>query len=57
MTQNPNDPKVWGIKNESNFTWKAIFPDKTSDVPPGKSVPLRKNIKVDFDGVEAEIVA
>lgn len=56
MIQNPNDLKMWGINNQSPFTWKAIFTDKTSDVPHGKSVPLRKGTIIDLNGVMAEIV-
>jgi DNA-binding helix-hairpin-helix protein with protein kinase domain len=57
VTQNPNNPSQWGIKNLSMDTWQITLTDgSTKEVEPGRSVPLGVGIKVRFDGkTEGEI--
>jgi serine/threonine protein kinase len=49
LVQNPNDPKVWGIRNLTSSNWTATFPaGNVQPVPPQKSAPVSANIKIDF---------
>lgn len=42
---------LFGIKNMSRQTWKALYPDQSlRDVGPGKGVPIWKDLEVDFGG-------
>ncbi len=50
---------LFGIKNLSRKTWKAVFPDESvREVGPGKAVPIWKGLVIDFeDGLEATILS
>ena len=40
---------LFGIKNLSGQTWKAVFPDQSvREVGPGKGVPIWKGLEIDF---------
>jgi DNA-binding helix-hairpin-helix protein with protein kinase domain len=57
VVQNPKNPAVWGLRNESQHTWTSTSNDGTpQDVPPGKSWVLRQGQKVDLGGVVAEVI-
>ena len=49
---------LFGIKNLSDKTWKALFPDSSvREVAPGKGVPIWKDLEIDFgDNVKAKIL-
>ena len=49
---------LFGIKNMSNQTWKAVFPDQSvREVGPGKGVPIWKGLEIDFgDNIKASIL-
>ena len=49
---------LFGIKNQSGKTWKALFPDQSfRDVEHGKGVPIWKGLQIDFgDDIKAEIL-
>lgn len=57
VNQNPNDPKLWGIKNETQMNWTYIRPDGTQQtVAPGRSAGINKNVKIDFGEVIGEFI-
>ncbi len=49
VIQNPNNPNLWGLGNESNENWTYIKPDgQQIPVPPGKSALIAKSVRIDF---------
>ena len=49
VIRNPQDPNVMGLKNLSNKDWQTTMPDGSSNtVPPGRSVRLAYNVKINF---------
>ena len=49
VVQNPNNPKLWGIKNESRDNWTFIRPDgQQIPVAVGRSAAIAKNAKIGF---------
>jgi len=49
VDRHPHNPEIWGLKNLSTTTWKAIMPDdKRWDVPPGRSVTLTPDVRIEF---------
>lgn len=58
VVQNPENPKVWGIRNLSNSPWVATSADGNSvEVPPQKAVPLSQGLKINIGGVVSEVTA
>jgi DNA-binding helix-hairpin-helix protein with protein kinase domain len=56
LVQNPNDARVWGLKNLSESKWVATLADGTTrDVDPGRSVPLAKDVRINFGTVAGSI--
>ncbi len=56
MTQHPQDPDVWGLKNVGGEKWVITTAGGTiKDVEPGHSVRLAVGTKVNFGQVEGEI--
>jgi serine/threonine protein kinase len=56
MTQHPNNPSIWGLKNLSGEKWVSKAPDGTvRDVEPGRSVGLNVGTKILFGKAEGEI--
>jgi eukaryotic-like serine/threonine-protein kinase len=56
MVRHPTDPNIWGLRNCTSGKWVATMPDGSpKDVLPGKSVPVKPNVKVRFGKVEGEI--
>jgi len=56
VTQHPQDPSIWGLKNLSEEKWGFTAADGTiKDVEPGRSVRLEVGIKVNFGKAEGEI--
>lgn len=49
VVQNPNNPNLWGIKNESKDNWTYIRSDgQQVPVPVGRSAAIAKDCKIDF---------
>ena len=47
--QNPQHPRLWGLRNTSETPWAATFPDGTlRDVPPERSVRLSPGVRINF---------
>ncbi len=49
VVQNPNNPNLWGIRNESQDNWTYIKSDgQQIPVPPGRSATISRDAKIDF---------
>jgi serine/threonine protein kinase len=49
VVQNPNNPNLWGIRNDSKDNWTYIKADGAQiPVAPGKSAAIAKGAKIDF---------
>ncbi|MCX5977814.1 MAG: serine/threonine protein kinase [Coprothermobacterota bacterium] len=58
VVQHPTEPNRWGLRNLSKEKWVLALADGTmKDVPPGKTAPFIKGIKIHFGKVEGEIQA
>ena len=56
ISQNPNNPAQWGLKNETNDTWTYIKSDGSQVlVPPGKNAAIVLGNKINFGKVIGEI--
>jgi hypothetical protein len=56
MTQHPQNPQIWGLKNLSDKKWVSInIENKMRDVLPGQSVTLANGTRINFDGLEGRI--
>lgn len=56
ISQNPNNPSQWGLRNGSNDNWVLIKPDGSQVfVPPGKNAPLVVGNKINFGTIIGEI--
>lgn len=56
VIRNKNNPGLWGIRNLSDFVWHTEMPDGSEkDLPPEAVLPIFRGVKVDFNGVPAEI--
>lgn len=57
VVPHPAIPGAAGIRNLSESTWHALFPDGTAaDVPPGRAVPLHPQTSITIDGVPCMII-
>ena len=57
MNPHPTKAKVWGLKNLSRRKWTYVGRDgDTKDVLPGRSVPIRAGLEIDFGKVKGSIV-
>lgn len=55
VVQNPNNPSLWGIKNESKENWTYIKPDGMQlAIAVGKSAAIAKDTKINFGRVTGE---
>lgn len=55
VVQNPNNPSLWGIKNESTENWTYIKPDGIQiPVAIGRSAAIAKGVKIDFGQATGE---
>lgn len=55
VVQNPNNPSLWGIKNESTENWTYIKPDGMQiPVAIGRSATIAKGVKIDFGQMTGE---
>jgi hypothetical protein len=56
VVQHPTDPNIWGLKNLTAEKWVATMANGSlKDVEPEKSVPLGKNVKINFGKIVGEI--
>jgi serine/threonine protein kinase len=56
VVQNPNNPNLWGIRNESNSEWTYIAADGSqTPVQSGKSALIAKGAKIGFGKQVGEI--
>jgi DNA-binding helix-hairpin-helix protein with protein kinase domain len=57
VTRHPQQPGVWGIRNLSPQSWKAIpAGGEPVEIPPQKAVPLNPGFRIIIEGSEVEIV-
>lgn len=55
VVPNPNNPKLWGIKNQSGDNWTYSKADGTQvPVPQGRSAAIVKGAKIDFGQLTGE---
>lgn len=55
VSQNPNNPAQWGLRNDSNDTWTYIRPDGTqSMLPPGRTAAFVVGAKINFGSMIGE---
>ena len=55
VVQNPKNPNLYGIKNESKDNWTYIRADGTQiPVAPQKSAAIAKNAKINFGQIIGE---
>lgn len=55
VVQNPNNPNLWGIKNESKDNWTYIKPDGMQvPVAVGRSAGIAKDVKINFGQLTGE---
>jgi hypothetical protein len=56
VVRNPQNPKVWGLKNLTAENWWVDLTDgSTKKVEPNRSAPLGNNVKVNFGKLTGEI--
>jgi len=57
VVQNPNNPNIWGIRNDYTNNWTYIRPDGTqTPVAPGKSAAITRGAKIDFGQQAGEFI-
>ena len=57
VVQNPANPQVWGIRNETSTPWLADFANGTTkEIPPQKSAPLNAGLQLNINGVKAQVI-
>lgn len=58
VVPHPQQPSTWGLKNLSSSGWVIVIgTDPPKDVPPGRSVVLAPNTKIQFGAVSGEVLA
>jgi eukaryotic-like serine/threonine-protein kinase len=57
IAQHPRAPQIWGLRNTGSEKWTATTDGGKTfvDVPPGRSVTLAANVKINFGEREGEI--
>ena len=57
VTQHPNKPSIWGLKNLGESVWNVTnSKGSTKKVPPEKSVVLAKGVKIEFSDSKKAII-
>jgi hypothetical protein len=57
VVQNPDNPALWGIRNDSGSDWTYIKPDGSKiPVPAGRTAVIAKDAKLDFGELVGEII-
>ena len=56
VSQNPNNPNIWGIKNLTKSKWTIIDANnETKEVEPERSVTIMEGVKINFGRVDGII--
>lgn len=56
VNRHPQNPSIFGLKNLTNQSWRAVTPDGAERViDPGRSVRLDAGTRIDFGSVSGEI--
>ena len=53
--RNKKNPALWGVRNDSDFTWNAGGHANVGAVAPGEVVPALRNVSINFKGTEGVI--
>lgn len=57
MVQNPKNPSLWGIRNESDRNWTYIKPDgQQITIAIGRSAAIAKGVRIDFGQISGEFI-
>jgi hypothetical protein len=57
VVQNPDNPDLWGVRNESDDLWTYIKADGMRiPVPPGRTAGIAKGAKIEFGFLTGEFV-
>jgi len=57
VIRHPMDKHILGLRNDTDITWQATLPEeKTSEVPPGKSIIIGSGIVLDTQSPDAKII-
>lgn len=55
VVQNPKNPNLWGLRNESKENWTYIKPDGMQvPIAVGKSATIAKDVRINFGSVTGE---
>ena len=56
VTQHPQDPQIWGLRNRSAQKWTSQNANgQFNDVEPGKTVTLSSGLRIQFGSREGEV--
>ena len=56
VTQHPQNPRVWGLRNHSEEKWTSRNADEeVNEVKPGKTVTLSSGLRIQFGSREGEV--
>lgn len=56
VTQHPQNPQIWGLRNLSEQRWTSQDSDgEVNHVEPGKTVTLSSGLRIQFDSREGEV--
>lgn len=50
VTQHPEDPNRWGLRNLGLVPWQVCSGDTRSEIVPGRAVALTPDLEIDFGG-------
>ena len=55
VVQNPKNPNLWGVRNESQTNWTYVKADGTQvPVAPGRTAAIAKGVHIDFGQIVGE---
>src|SRR5262249_35368794 len=58
VSQNPNNPNQWGLRNRTEMAWHAEHPTGGSrTVQPGRSIALDRGLTIEIAGTVTKIEA
>lgn len=56
VTQHPQNPQIWGLRNRSNQKWTSQTADgQVNEIEPGKTVTLASGLRIKFGSREGEV--
>lgn len=57
VIKHPQNSLILGLRNDTDVTWQAMLPEnKTSEVPPGKSIIIGSGIVLDTKSTDAMLI-